>query len=320
MASGSTLLILGGSGYLGAHLLRVADRAWRAAAGFERVVAASRRPCAYRLPGTSGGIETRVFDGAVQPARALLGAVRPDLVVNALALSRVAACEAEPALAERLNAEVPSEVARWSAEHGTRFVHVSTDLVFGGRPARGERYAEDEAPAPLHVYGASKARGEERVLAGCAGALVLRLPLLYGDSCGRGLGASDALLAALARGESPQLFRDEWRTPLEAGNAAEALLEASLRDVRGILHVAGPERLSRVELGLRLLGALGWDAEQARGAVRSVARADLGMERSRSRDTSLDATRARALLHTPLSPPGSRSLSVGAASSTASAT
>ncbi len=313
MASGSTLLILGGSGYLGAHLLRAADRAWRTAAGFERVVVACRRPRAHRLPGTSSGIETRVFDAATEPVCALLGAVHPDLVLNVLALSRVADCEAQPALAERLNADVPREVAAWSAAHGARLVHVSTDLVFGGRPARAERFAEDESPAPLHVYGASKARGEESVLEKCSCALVLRLPLLYGDSGGRGLGASDALLAALERGECPGLFRDEWRTPLEAGNAAEALLEVALRGVCGILHVAGPERLSRFELGLRLLHALGWRAREARGAVRSVVRADHGLQGQRSEDASLDATRARALLHTPLAPPGARSLRIGPA-------
>jgi dTDP-4-dehydrorhamnose reductase len=288
------ILILGASGFLGPQLVAAALRRGLQA------VAAVRRP--ERMPGMGlPGGALRTWD-ALEPqaCERLLDALGPSVLVNAAALARPDECEREPLRAEALNAELPATLARLARERALRLVHVSTDLVFGARPPRNERYGEEDEPAPLHVYGRSKAAGEAAVLAGDPRALVVRLPLLYGDSLGRGLGATDQLRAALERGERPALFRDEWRTPLEVGNAARAVLELALGRAQGLLHVAGPERVSRLELGRIWLAARGLAPE----SVRSVTRAELGLERQRPADVALEAGRARALLAEPLLAPG----------------
>jgi dTDP-4-dehydrorhamnose reductase len=292
------LLILGASGFLGPHLVAAAKTAgWR-------VSVASRAPGA--APRIGGRAPDALLEWDAERARTtveLIETVRPAAVLLAAALARADECERDPARAFALNAELPRAVARLARARGLRFVHVSTDLVFGGQPARGARYTEADPPAPVHVYGRSKAEGEAGVLAEHPGALVARLPLLFGDSGGRGLGASDALLAALARGERAVLFTDEWRTPLAAGDAAGALVELLGRDERGLLHVAGPERLSRFELGFAVLAACGLTRSQAAERVRGALRAELGLAELRPRDVSLDGSRARALLATPLRAP-----------------
>jgi len=288
-----SLLILGASGFLGPHLVAAAR------AGGWRTIAASRAPAA--APSIDGvAPDARIEWDAERPdaLETLLARARPDALVLAAALARVETCERDPARAAALNATLPERAARLCRARGLRLVHVSTDLVFGARAPRAERFGEDDPVAPVHVYGRTKAAGEERVVAEDPAALVVRLPLLYGESGGRGLGASDALLAALARGERPTLFSDEWRTPLEAGDAARALLELVAGDARGRLHVAGPERLSRLELGLALLESHGL----APGRVRAATRAELGLA-GRPADVSLDAARARARLATPLRAP-----------------
>jgi len=297
MARGE-LLVLGASGFLGPHLVAAAMKAgWC-------VSAASRTPS--RAPRIDGQAPDAEVDWNAESAGATVGlidGVRPGAIVLAAALARVDACERDPARAFALNAELPRAVARLARARGIRLVHVSTDLVFGARPAREARYSEADAPSPVHVYGRSKAEGEAGALAENPAALVVRLPLLYGDSGGRGLGASDQLLVALARGERPALFTDEWRTPLEVGNAARALVECLARDERGFLHVAGPERLNRLELGLAILAARGLTPAEAAERVRAALRADLGLAELRPRDACLDASRARALLATPLRAP-----------------
>ncbi|MEM7310216.1 MAG: sugar nucleotide-binding protein [Planctomycetota bacterium] len=294
-----TVLILGASGFLGAHLVPAA------AAAFGTVVAVSRRPelRPWRERDAAGVCERAVdlaADGAVS---ALLAEHRPRAVVLAAALARVGDCERDPELAQRLNAALPAEAAAGCARGGARLIFTSTDLVFGGRPPRASGYREDDEPAPAHAYGRTKAGGERGVLAAGGEALVARLPLLVGDSGGRGLGAGDQILAAVAAGQRPRLFTDETRTPLDARAAAEALVELAGRSERGLLHVAGPERLDRHALGLRVLRRSGLSEVEARARVEPVLQADLGLQ-DRPADVSLDAGRARALLATPLPAPG----------------
>ena len=293
-ASRTRLLVLGSSGFLGPHLVRAgAER-------FDSVVAACRHPEAHptALPGRA---RPRVWDGgrAIENV-SLFAETRPTAVIVAAALSRMSDCERDPDAAHRINAALPGALARLAGSFGARLVHVSTDLVFGGEPAVGERYTPADPPRPLSVYGQSKADGEERVLQADPKALVCRLPLLYGESFGRGLGASDGLTAALERGETPTLFADEWRTPLEVSDAAAALVELAASTARGVIHVSGPERVSRVELGRAVLRHRGLAEEELARSFREGGRAELGLERVRPADVSLEDPRVRELLTVPL--------------------
>jgi dTDP-4-dehydrorhamnose reductase len=216
----------------------------------------------------------------------------------AAALARQHDCDADPDLARCLNEELPGEVAASCARRGARLVHISTDLVFSSRAPRGG-FNEGAVPDATSVYGRSKARGEVRVLVAYPKALVVRLPLLYGDSLGRGLGASDGLLAALKRGERPLLFEDEWRTPLDVTAAAAALVHLAQLEVAGLLHLAGPQRLSRLELGRTVLAARALAPHKVRAALRREVPGCV----ERPEDVSLCAARALALLPAPMPSP-----------------
>ena len=296
-SSAGPCLVLGAAGFLGPHAVEAALERARAS-GSGEVLAHARR--AHSPPPGARAVEAELLhEGELER---LLEREQPARVLLLAALARIADCERSPSLAQAVNAELPRRTAAWCAAHGARFVHASTDLVFGATDAPPGGLREEHPPAPLSIYGASKADGERAVLAAHPAALVVRLPLLYGESRGRGLGASDSLLAAVARGERPTLFADEWRTPLAAAAAGRALAELLFRPgaPSGLLHVAGTERVERHELGLRVLRAAGHGAESARELVRSSTRADAGQAGSRPRDVSLDCARAKSWLESPL--------------------
>jgi dTDP-4-dehydrorhamnose reductase len=226
-------------------------------------------------------------DGGAAGA-ALLRAVRPAAVFHLAALSDPDACAREPARAETVNAVAPARMAAGAAELGAWFVQASTDLVFDGTRAP---YAEHDPPAPLGPYMASKAAAEAAVRAVAPGALVARVALLYGLAGGRKGCFTGVLLERLARGEAVTLFQDQIRTPLLVQDAAELLADLLPSRPAGLLHLGGPERVSRHAHGVALARAFGLDPAGCRpGSID-----DLPGLAPRPRDVSLVTGRLAAL-------------------------
>jgi dTDP-4-dehydrorhamnose reductase len=264
------LLITGASGLLGAYLLREA--------GNQPGVVAWSGP---------HGVSHRPVDLADASAiAAAFRSDRPDVVLHAAAMARVADCWRDPERACLVNNAATQTLARLAADAGARLVLVSTDLVFDGENGP---YRETDPPSPVSVYGRTKQSAEEAALAAPRSAVV-RVSLLYGPSLHGRLSFFDEQAAALRAGRPVALFRDEWRTPLDLVTAARALVAVAKSDFSGLLHVGGPERLSRLEMGLRLAAVLGVDPSLVVATDRAAAFAP----EPRPRDVALDSSRWRA--------------------------
>lgn len=177
----------------------------------------------------------------------------PDAIINCAALSNPAAVEAEPGRAEKVNVALPRTLAQLATHLGARFIHISTDMVFDGQS--NSAYRSTDMPAPTGLYGQTKLMAEREVLEhNPEDPVVLRIPILMGNSPSGRRSVHEKLLAAVDRGERPQLFDDEIRQPALADNVAEAMLELTeRRDLHGLFHWAGAEALSRFEMGRRIL-------------------------------------------------------------------
>ncbi len=243
-----------------------------------------------RRQGAPHGIQSRATDLTDGAAVAeLLHLDRPDAVIHAAALADAEVCEREPARARRDNVVATTRLASACGRTGVWLIVISTDLVFDGTRALSE---ETTTPAPRMQYGRSKLEAEASAETQCPGAVILRVGLV----CGRGHGprrtASEALAFRLRRGEPVTLYEDEWRTPLGSDSVADAVSAVLKRpDAKGIFHVAGAERLSRVQLGERVAAVLGLDASLIR---RATQRSHQGAPRPA--DVSLDIARARSEL------------------------
>jgi dTDP-4-dehydrorhamnose reductase len=236
------------------------------------------------------GVATIAADLTDEEAlHASLERVRPDAVIHCAALGEAEVCEREPERARRENVIVPRNLAAACQARGARLVSLSTDLVFGG----GVAFSREDAPThPLTEYGRSKLAGEEASLAGSSDHVVLRVALVSGRGHGRRLTASEAVAQKLRGGEPITLFEDEWRTPVDPESVAAAIAAVLKRPgLGGRFHIAGAERVTRVELGERTARILGLDASLIRRAPQSSHRGA-----PRPADVSLDITRARAEL------------------------
>ena len=108
---------------------------------------------------------------------ASLDGIAPDVIIKPAAYTAVDRAEDERDLALRVNGEAPAAIARWAAAHGAPLIHFSTDYVFDGTGTRP--WHEDDRPAPLSAYGASKLAGEEAVRASGAPHLIIRTSWVY---------------------------------------------------------------------------------------------------------------------------------------------
>jgi len=254
------IFLTGASGLVGAAVARAA-----AAAGHE-VIGTVWRQTQVLVPGLA---RMEILDlTAAGAVAAALQAARPDVIVNCAAVSEPGACLADPAGAEAMNVRLPGQLA----QSGLRLLHLSSEQVFAGD--RTTPHAPADEPRPINLYGRQKLAGEQAALAAApARTVVVRLPLLMGDSFNRQRSLHERLLLDWKAGRTARLFTDEFRQTCTAAGVAAVLLALLGRPgITGIRHWAGADLLSRHEIGCRVRAHFGLGERDA--PIVAVTRAD----------------------------------------------
>lgn len=264
-----TVLIIGGSGFLGTELVRQA-----AAAGHTTIATYATRP-GSNIPGVTWRHLDLRDDERVE---AIVTEVVPRLVVNATS------GQADWAV----TAEGPVRLAMAAAKYGCRLVHVSSDAVFSGDRVR---YDEACLPDPVTPYGAAKAAAETGVRLVHPQAVVARTSLIIGDRRSVHVRAVHDLASGRRDGV---LFTDDIRCPVHVADLAAALLELAAGDASGVHHLAGADAVSRHELGTLIAQRDGLDASRLPTGLR----ADSGLPGAL--DLRLDSRATQRKLHTTL--------------------
>lgn len=185
---------------------------------------------------------------------AFIHQTRAHVVINAGAYNLVDKAESDEAAAFAVNAEGPRMLARLCRRHGVQLIHMSTDCVFDGRGT--EPHGEDERPNPLSVYGRSKLAGESAVAEEYPEAVTARVCWVFSEFAESFV--SKVIGWARTR-PVLQIVSDQIGSPTFAPDIAIALLRLArmkvdgLRDVRGILHAASPDAMSRADMARAIM-------------------------------------------------------------------
>ena len=130
------------------------------------------------------GVDTTYLDITdLDAIRRIAHEMEVKAIVNCAAWTNVDACETDQklaALAERLNAEAPKNLALAMKEVGGVLFHISTDYVFGQEPYNTP-CSPNQKGTPTGVYGATKKRGEENIIASGCEYIILRTAWLYSE-------------------------------------------------------------------------------------------------------------------------------------------
>lgn len=220
--------------------------------------------------------------------RRLIEQVRPEQVIHAAALANLEACEKDPALSRRLNADLPGEVAEVCARQSIPLVHLSTDAVFDGE--RGD-YREEDVPNPLGVYAVDKLAGEQAAASANPAAVIARVNF-YGWSLSGRRSLGEVFVHALAAGQAVNGFHDVIFRPLHVDYLADALLEMLDHGLSGLYHVLGRECLSKYQFALDIAARFGFDPS----LVRPISVRDSGLTARRSPNLTLRVDKLEAAL------------------------
>ena len=147
-------------------------------------------------------------------------AVDPSAIVNAAAYTAVDRAESEPERAFAVNRDGAEHLAVEAQRRGVPLVHLSTDYVFDGR--KSSPYTEEDAAAPLGVYGRSKLEGEVAVRKACPTALVLRTSWIYSPYAHNFV---KTMLELAETRDDVRVVDDQWGSPTAANDLANAILD-----------------------------------------------------------------------------------------------
>lgn len=192
------ILVTGAGGQVGTELQRRAAAHGQAVAGLARA------------------------DLDISDRAAVLDAVarlKPALVVNAAAYTKVDKAEEERDAAFAINRDASGHLAEACARQAIPLIHISTDYVFDG--TKQGAYVETDPVAPLGVYGASKEAGERAVRERLAAHVIMRTSWVYAAHGGNFV---RTMLRLGAERDELRVVADQFGAPTFAGDIADAIL------------------------------------------------------------------------------------------------
>ena len=196
----------------------------------------------------------------------------PDVVINAAAYTNVDGCETDRERCFAVNAVGVKNIALACRGKGIRIVHFSTDYIFDGR--KETPYVEEDEPAPLNVYGASKLEGERFLQAFSDRWLLIRTAWLYGKN---GKNFVKTILEKAAAVKTLDVVDDQIGAPTYSWDLAAAVQLLIEGGHEGLFHLTNRGRCSWHEFACKILQYAGMNdvtvrpipsADLARPAVR----------------------------------------------------
>ncbi len=277
------LLVTGASGFLGWNLCQQVQLHWQ--------VYGTYYTHSVSIPGVNlFKIDLREYRVLQQ----LFRDIQPDAVIHTAAASKPNYCQINPEESYSINVTVSLNIARLCAEYNIPCAFTSTDLVFDGK---NPPYTESDRVSPVTYYGEQKVEAEQKISEIYPAIAICRMPLMFGLSSPVANSFLQSFIGDLKEGKELNLFVDEFRTPASATTGAKGLLLAIEKQVQGILHLGGKERISRYDFGLLLADIL----QLPSTLIKPAKQQDVIMAAPRSPDTSLDSSKAFNLGYQPLS-------------------
>lgn len=178
--------------------------------------------------------------------------LKPRVVLNAAAFTRVDDCEKIRETAFLVNAQATGHLAGLCQKYDAFMTHFSTDYIFSGEENRP--YPENYSASPVNYYGTTKWEGEKKIVSSGCAYLILRTSWIFGQS---GDNFVKKLLKRALAGAKLQAPVDQVGSPTYAGDVAQAVLKLLALQSTGVYHFTNSGSCSRNEQAETILKLYG---------------------------------------------------------------
>lgn len=140
--------------------------------------------------------------------------------INCAAYTAVDKAEEQKLEAFLINAKAAGDLASICNDHQAKLIHISTDYVYDGNSP--DALKEEDAVAPLNVYGWSKLRGEELILKRYPSSLIIRTSWVYSSY---GNNFVKTMLRLFKEKEKLNVINDQYGCPTYAADLAAVIMK-----------------------------------------------------------------------------------------------
>ncbi|KAK8963197.1 hypothetical protein KSP40_PGU012977 [Platanthera guangdongensis] len=329
------ILVVGGSGFLGQHLLHELDTACGNMPPYDVAFAHHRPAPPPELLG-SLSLEFLCIWSDLRSGECFECSsdelCQPHVIINCAALSIPRACEVDPAAAMDIN--VPTSLIDWLSsfrDDSILLIHLSTDQgaairtiseVLVENPERDgvgasisnmncgitvyegvkSFYKEEDETAPVNMYGKSKVAAEKFISENCSNFVILRCSIIYGPQTISPVTKSlpiQWINSVLSCGKEVEFFHDEFRCPVYVKDVVSVIstltknvIEIDGNQMKLVLNVGGPDRLSRAQMAEAVADYRGYDCS----LIKPVSASSINRGVASPADISMDVSRLVRLL------------------------
>jgi len=185
--------------------------------------------------------------------------VKPDIVINLCTIYKnLDFCEKNKDLVMAINGTSLENISKLSSKLNSYLISISSDFVFDGK--RGN-YRETDTVSPINFYGMSKVIGERNIERFSRHYCIVRTSMIYGRNSIRKT-LPDMILDGIKNETEFKIIDDQFMTPTYLRNFCNMLSEIIEKKYQGIIHLTGPERMSRYDFAIKLLERIGLSKEK----------------------------------------------------------
>ena len=228
-----------------------------------------------------------------QIAKENIELIKPDVLIHCAAMIDVDGCEKNPQKAHIINSEVTKNLAIIAQKMNIKFIYISTDAIFDG--SKKGQYIEEDKPCPINVYGETKLLGEKYLTEILDNYTILRTNI-FGWNIQDKISFAEWIYNALNNKQPIKMFQDVLFTPIYVGNLASVIKEVIAKDIRGVYHAAGSEKISKYKFGVRLAKKFDF----ASTLIKLSSLNDLKLHAKRSKNMALSSKKLMKCIETKL--------------------